>query len=393
MKKIVAHIILIICCSALSEAQESTGAIALGLPARNSLMFNKYILSPALSYAREDYRHITINNKREFFQIEDAPETYLASFSGRFSENIGAGMGLFQRNFGVFTTFGGIANFAYNAQLAPENNLTFGLNLFVYNSSVNMDRVVTTVPDPLLDNLPSSLITTISPGINYGGGFIDVGLTINNLISYDVSTSQILKEQPQRGIQGHLMYSGYIDSYGFFNNSKFSALGRAEIREDTSIYSGTAMLRVPKGFWIQGGYSTLYGGSAGVGFNITSNIALEYNYEKSLGDFLDLGSSHELTLAFILTTQDDSSFRQERITGLLNFEKKRKSSYSKRSRLARNKTKEQTKPTESAPEQQIKEQEQVVVAEKTSSEAEEQARIEAEALAKKGAPVKAQDDE
>ena len=397
MKKIVAHIILIICCTALSQAQESTGAIALDLPARNSLMFNKYILSPALSYAREDYRHITINNKREFFQIEDAPETYLASFSGRFSEKIGGGVGLFQRNFGVFTTFGGIVNFAYNAQLAPESNLTFGLNLLVYNSSINMDRIVTTVTDPLINNLPSSLITTISPGINYGGGFIDVGLTINNLVSYDVSTSQILKEQTQRGIQGHLMYSGYIDSYGFFDNSKFSVLGRAEFQEETSIYSGLVMLRVPKGFWIQGGYNTLYGGSAGAGFNITSKIALEYNYEKSLGNFLDLGSSHELTLAFILPTQDASSFKQERITGLLNFEKKRKSSYSRRSRLARNKIKESAKPVESTlpsndvesevaestSGQQIKEQKQAIVEEKASVEAENKARIDAETAAKK----------
>jgi len=397
VKKIVAHIILIICCTALSQAQESTGAIALDLPARNSLMFNKYILSPALSYAREDYRHITINNKREFFQIEDAPETYLASFSGRFSEKIGGGVGLFQRNFGVFTTFGGIVNFAYNAQLAPESNLTFGLNLLVYNSSINMDRIVTTVTDPLINNLPSSLITTISPGINYGGGFIDVGLTINNLVSYDVSTSQILKEQTQRGIQGHLMYSGYIDSYGFFDNSKFSVLGRAEFQEETSIYSGLVMLRVPKGFWIQGGYNTLYGGSAGAGFNITSKIALEYNYEKSLGNFLDLGSSHELTLAFILPTQDASSFKQERITGLLNFEKKRKSSYSRRSRLARNKIKESAKPVESTlpsndvesevaestSGQQIKEQKQAIVEEKASVEAENKARIDAETAAKK----------
>jgi len=220
------HIIILLLFSQLSLAQDETSTIALELPVRNSLMFNRHLLSPTFSFVREDNRFITINNKREFAQLEDSQQTYQASFSGKFSEKIGAGLSIFQRNFGLFTTFGGIANFAYNAEFSRDSNLTFGLNLAAYSSGINTDNVISTSPDPLLNDITSNFIGTISPGINYGGSFLDVGVTINNLVTYNVSTSTLLEEGTQRGIQAHLMHTGYIDSYGFFDNSRFSALAR-----------------------------------------------------------------------------------------------------------------------------------------------------------------------
>ena len=277
---------------------QEDGVVALSLPVRNSLKFNKYAINPTFSFVREQNKYISFSNKREWVQFDDAPQTYLFSYSGRFKENIGVGIGLFQQNYGVLTTFGGLLNFAYNAVLNRDQNLTFGLNLGAYNSGLNEGRVVINTPDSSLENIPSNTLITINPGINFGTEFFDFGLSINNIVAYNLTSSKMIEENPEQSIQGHIMYTGYVDSRGFFDESKFSGLVRSEFKKDKTVVSGIMMLTVPKGIWAQAGYSSLYGVSGGVGLNITSQIALEYNYEKAIGDLLNFGNSHEITLAY-----------------------------------------------------------------------------------------------
>ena len=324
MKLYLLTITLLICALQMLHAQGDDGVVSLALPVRNSLTFNRYLLNPTFSFVREQHQYVNITNKREWTQFEDAPTTYFAGYSGRFKENIGVGIGLFQENYGVLTTFGGILNFAYNAQIQRDNNLTFGLNMGVYSSGINSGRVVTNFPDPSLDNVPSNLVVSVSPGINYGLGFIDFGVSINNAVLYNASTSELLQDDPEQGIQPHFMYTGFMSSNGFFDESKFSALARSEFRKDETIISGVAMLTVPKGIWAQLGYNTLYGASAGVGLNITSSIAVEYNYEQALGDLTNFGSSHEITLAYRFQNRERLDYSgDEEVAGLFTKRNKK----------------------------------------------------------------------
>jgi hypothetical protein len=50
------------------------------------------------------------------------------------------------------------------------------------------------------------------------------------------------------------MYTGFIDSYGFFDRNKFSGLIRAESKEQT-IVSGLVMFSIQK-VWAQAGYNS-----------------------------------------------------------------------------------------------------------------------------------------
>ncbi|WP_226696426.1 PorP/SprF family type IX secretion system membrane protein [Neotamlana sargassicola] len=280
------------------SAQEQDGVVALQLPVRNSLRFNKYAINPTFSFVREQNKYVSFTNKREWVGFENAPQTYLFSYSGRFKENLGAGLGLFQQNYGILTTFGGVANIAYNAVINRDQNLTFGLNLAAYKSGVNSGDVVTNYQDPSLQNIPSNTLITINPGINYGTMFFDFGVSLNNIVAYNFTTSQMLEDNPEQSIQGHIMYTGYADSRGFFDESKFTGFVRSEFKKDQTILSGVVMLTVPKGIWAQVGYNTFYGASGGIGFNVTNNIGLEYNYEKAIGELNNFGSSHEITLAY-----------------------------------------------------------------------------------------------
>ncbi|TXE11522.1 type IX secretion system membrane protein PorP/SprF [Seonamhaeicola algicola] len=299
MFKTLLYVILFFCFVQITYAQETeNGVVALDLPVRNSLKFNRYAVNPTFSFVREQNKYISFSNKRQWTQFENPPQTYLFSFTGRIKENIGASIGLFQQDYGVQTVFGGILNFAYNAAINRDNNLTFGLNIGAYQSGINEGKVVTNTPEPVLNNIPNNLLLTINPGINYGTEFFDFGLSINNLVAYNLNTSKIIEDNPQQSLQAHVMYTGYMNTRGFFDESKFTTLITSEFKKEETVISGLAMLTVPKGIWGQIGYNTLYGASAGVGINVTEQIALEYNFEKSIGDLAEFGTSHEFSVAY-----------------------------------------------------------------------------------------------
>ncbi|WAC02207.1 type IX secretion system membrane protein PorP/SprF [Lacinutrix neustonica] len=154
------------------------------------------------------------------------------------------------------------------------------------------------IREPSLETIPSNSLLTINPGLNYGTAFLDFGLSVNNLVLYNITSSAMIEENPEQAIQAHIMYTGYMDTRGFFDESKFSGLVKSEFKKDITVLSGIAMLTVPKGIWAQVGYNTLYGASAGLGVNLSTNIAIEYNFEKSIGDLALFGTSHEITLAY-----------------------------------------------------------------------------------------------
>ena len=321
-------LMLCLCSIQMFYSQESDGVVSLNIPVRNSLTFNRYAINPTFSFVREQTKYISLYNKREWVQFENAPLTYLASYSGRFGENIGAGLGVFQQNNGVLTTFGGTLNMAYNIQLASESNLTFGLNTGVYKSGVNTGNVVSNFDDPSLQNVPENFLLSINPGINYGAGLFDFGVSLNNLVLYNFKSSEVIKDNPQQGIQAHIMYTGFLmNSRGFFDESKFTGLVKSEFYKDNTTLSAIAMLTVPKGIWAQVGYNTHYGVSGGVGINITSQIAIEYNLEKGAGGLTNFGNvySHDVTLAYRFKNNKRYDYSgDEEVSGLLISEKKRK---------------------------------------------------------------------
>ena len=108
----------------------------------------------------------------------------------------------------------------------------------------------------------------------------------------------MVKEDPERAIELHAMYTGYIDSYGFFDRSRFSGIVKTELKKDKTVISGLGMLTLQQGVWAQAGYNTLYGVSGGLGVNISPSIAIEYNYERGMGNFTNMGGSHEFAIAY-----------------------------------------------------------------------------------------------
>nr|WP_315145396.1 PorP/SprF family type IX secretion system membrane protein [uncultured Flavobacterium sp.] len=321
-------IILLLCVALQTAYSQEDGVVSFAIPIRNSLKFNRYLINPTFSFVREQNPYISLYNKRQWTQFENAPLTYLVGYSGRFFENEAAAISVFQQNYGILTTLGVVANYAHNVQLQNDSNLTFGANLGFYKSGLNDSKIITNYPDPSLENIPSNAVLTVNPGINYGTAFLDFGISLNNLVLYNLKTSKIIKDDPEKSIQLHAMHTGYIDSYGFFDGSKFSGLLKTEFKKDKTIISGLALLHLPIGIWAQGGYNTLYGVSGGIGMNVTQNLSFEYNYETGTGDLSSFGASHEIVLAYKFKTNRNSFIDNEDEGAIIPPADSRKSSYS-----------------------------------------------------------------
>ena len=118
MKSIYLHIALLLFCSIPLWSQED-GVVSYNLPARNSMTFNKFLLSPTFSVVREYNQTISFTNKREWVQFNDSPSSFIFSYSGRLNDKSGFGAALYQQNFGVLTTYGGVLNYAsFNGGIA-----------------------------------------------------------------------------------------------------------------------------------------------------------------------------------------------------------------------------------------------------------------------------------
>ncbi|MFC0605695.1 PorP/SprF family type IX secretion system membrane protein [Winogradskyella pulchriflava] len=398
MKTPLLILVIIFCSVQFIWSQEEDGVVSFDLPIRNSLVFNRYSINPTFSFVREQNKYISFNNKREWVQFENAPETFLGSYSGRFSENIGAGLAVFQQNYGVLTTFGGLLNFAYNVKLRQDTNLTFGLNVGAYKSGVNTSNVVTNFDDPSLQNVPENFLLTVNPGINYGTKFIDFGVSINNLVLYNIETSAMIEDDPKQSIQAHVMHTGYFDGRGFFEKTKFSGIVMSEFRKDETIISAIASLNVPKGIWFQLGYNNRYGVSGGLGLNVTKNIALEYNVEKAIGEMVEFGPSHEITLAYRFISKKKFDYSgDETVSGLFTKKRKKPIVEASEEELAgiRQRAAERREQAKLAKEEELKAKEEAeanALAEakaKAQQEAEEKAKQLAEERAKKEAEAQA----
>ncbi|UPZ17846.1 PorP/SprF family type IX secretion system membrane protein [Flavobacterium humidisoli] len=314
MRKLLLFIVLFCNFSNIANCQSKSDveAVSLSLPIRNSLKFNRNLINPTFSFVRETNSSVSFYSKKQWVQFENAPSTYLMNYSSRVRENEAFAVGIFQQNYGLMTIFGGIMNFAHNIVLNQGNNLTFGLNMAVYQSGLNKGKIVSDDSELLSANYTSNFLLGLNPGINYGTEFLDLGLSINNLVLYNFGGG-IIKEDPEKAIELHAMYTGYLYGNGFFGDSKFSGFLKTEIKKDKTVISGLAMLALKQGFWAQTGYNTLYGFSAGLGINLMPGVAIEYNFERGMGQVANMGGSHEFAIAYKFKNsnyyeEDESAF-------------------------------------------------------------------------------------
>ena len=188
------------------NAQDSP-VLTYNIPAQNNLKYNRFLLNPTFSYVREDNTYISMYHRNQWVQYDDSPKVYMISYTGRFSERAGLGFGIYQQTLGVISSFGGIANYAYNVKIKEALNVTLGFNFAYYNSGVDKNRTITGEPDPVLMALRNNSLLSIKPGINVSYKQFDFGLYAENFIDYDFKSNKMATDYANKTYSAHLMYT------------------------------------------------------------------------------------------------------------------------------------------------------------------------------------------
>ncbi len=303
-RKLLLFLLALIALAPRMDAQQDNPILAYEVPSQNLLKFNRFLINPTFSTVREDKSYVNLLHRNQAVSFDDNNQMYFLSYSGRIGDRSGLGLSLYTQREGTLSNYGVLANYAYGVKLSDKSNFTFGANLSYYNSGFDESRANPVVDDPFLSGFQDSSLLTFQPGFNISYGPFDFGLYAENLIDYNLKTSEFLTEFKDKTFSGHLQYTHQFGaSSGVFEQGRLMPLARVrKVGEDELVLGGNLILDLPKVGWLQGGYDSFYGASAGIGFNLNRRLSIGYTMEKGLSnDFDNFGVTHEISFAYSFT--------------------------------------------------------------------------------------------
>lgn len=287
------------------SAQEDSPFVSYDVPSQNLLKFNRFLINPTFSTVRENKSYINLLHRNQSVSFDDNNQDYFLSYSGRVSDRNGLGLSLYTQMEGLITNYGVMANYAYGIKLSDKSNFTFGANLAYYNSGFDRNRAMALDPDdPSLNGLQDSNLLSFQPGFNISYGKFDFGVFAENLFDYNLKTSSTVSDFENKTFSSHLQYTHQFESgSGVFEHGRLMPLARVrKVGQEEVVLGGSLILDLPKLGWVQTGYDSFYGASAGIGFNLNQRLSLGYTMEKGLSNNFDnFGLTHEISFAYSIT--------------------------------------------------------------------------------------------
>jgi len=286
------------------SAQEENPILSYEVPSQNLLRFNRFLINPTFSTVREDKSYINLLHRNQSAQFDDNLQNYFLSYSGRISDRTGLGLSLYSQRVGLLDNIGVLANYAYGIKLSDKSNFTFGANVAYYSSGLNRNRASAVEDDPFLNGFQDESLFSFQPGFNISFGNFDIGGFAENLFDYSLKTNTSVTDFDEKTFSGHLQYTHqFKNGSGILENGRLMPLARTRmVGGDDLTLGGSLILDLPRIGWLQGGYDSFYGASAGIGFNLNRRLSLGYTMEKGLTtDFDNLGLTHEISFAYSFT--------------------------------------------------------------------------------------------
>ncbi|NKI27922.1 PorP/SprF family type IX secretion system membrane protein [Arenibacter sp. 6A1] len=301
------YLILFLFLLALAKlgAQEENPTLKYNVPSQNLLKFNRFLINPTFSTVREDKSYINLLHRNQSVSFSDNNQDYFLSYSGRMNDRSGLGLSLFSQREGLISNYGVMANYAYGIKLADNSNFTFGANLAYYNSGFDRGRAnALDQNDPALNGLQEGSLLSFQPGFNLSFNQFDFGVFAENLFDYNISENISNTQFKEKTFSAHLQYTHqFKNEGGLLHEARLMPLARVRaMGEEEVVLGGSLILDLPKLGWLQGGYDSFYGASAGIGFNLNRRVSIGYTMEKGLtNNFDNLGLTHEISFAFSIT--------------------------------------------------------------------------------------------
>lgn len=258
---------------------------------QNFVKYNGFLMNPTFSWLGKDQDYISLYHQSQMAGFDGAPKLYMLNYSTKVDANKGAALGVFQKSHGIFTSFGGYANFAYGIQISNKIWLALGANLVYFESGIKSSALSA---DPTLDNIGRQSAISLRPGLNLSIGKFDVGGYAENLVTYSFSDKKSIDEAKR--FSGHLMFSSDLGEKTYMK-----VLARGQKQDSLLAYGGNLLFGLSHIGYLQAGYdifeerSTI---SVGLGINITPNISVNYMMGKTSGEIDLKPTTHEIMFVY-----------------------------------------------------------------------------------------------
>ncbi len=279
----------------------SSGLFSQQFPVLDNYLINPVSLSPAF-IGKSNKFQTYLTYRTAWTGINGHPQVGYLSADGNLAKNMGVGGSLMLSKSGIYKNFTINLNYAYHLRLQKDHVLSFGINLALYQNSLDISDAVLADPlDPVLTAWDKTSETYVNMGFSMLYNWKNLNfcfafpLLFNNRSLYTTDTNNLL------GLDRNwLVYTNYTFDFEKNWGMKLDLLYRAtQFSPWTLDFSVTVQYN--DSYWLGVFYrkNNIFGITAGLA--IINSIVINYNYEFS-GFVMNgqSGGSHEVTLGYRL---------------------------------------------------------------------------------------------
>ena len=271
------------------------------LPLISNYLNTAYLFNPAYS-GIEGMTEISVLNRRQWSDIQGAPETQFMAFNGNRDDlKFGYSGYAFNDQTDIVARSGFYGSYAWHVKFTDRNSLSLGLGAGYVNNNINVAGI--RVPDELDPVLFSALNTgkfDLNFGFNLQFGDFSFGAAVPNLLAPKVDFSDNYLGPMQYHYMRHYVVNTQYDvnlQKGLMTLSPFVTVRANEVTIP-QVDAGL-MFNHKEYFYVGAAYRSSYAVTANTGLHLTENITLGYAYDFSLNTYgFALGNSHEFMLRY-----------------------------------------------------------------------------------------------
>jgi len=271
------------------------------LPLISNYLNTAYLFNPAYS-GIEGKTEISVLNRRQWTDIQGAPETQFMAFNGNRDDlKFGYSGYAFNDQTDIVARSGFYGSYAWHVKFTDRNSLSLGLGAGYVNNNINVAGI--RVPDELDPVLFSALNTgkfDLNFGFNLQFGDFSFGAAVPNLLAPKVDFSDNYLGPMQYHYVRHYVVNTQYDvnlQKGLMTLSPFITVRANEVTIP-QVDAGL-MFNHKEYFYVGAAYRSSYAVTANTGLHLTEKITLGYAYDFSLNTYgFALGNSHEIMLRY-----------------------------------------------------------------------------------------------
>ena len=279
----------------------SGSAFGQQLPLVSNYLNTAYLFNPAFS-GIEGKTEITVLNRRQWTDIQGAPETQFMSFNGNQNDlKFGYSGYAFNDVTDIVSRSGFYGSYAWHVKFSDQNSLSLGMGAGYVNNTINVGGIrVQDELDPVLYSQLNRGKFDLNFGFNLRFGDFNIGAAVPNLLAPAVDFSDNFNSPFQYQYQRHYVVNTQYDvqmQKGLMTLSPYVTVRANEVTIP-QVDAGL-MFNHKEYFFVGAAYRSSYAVTGNAGVHLTENITMGYAYDFSLNTYgFALGNSHEFMLRY-----------------------------------------------------------------------------------------------